>query len=192
MSDEDAHCTEADGDAQRGSLQPLALVWDFIPAALAVALAVGALFPPAPSWALEYYPNSELEGPAHPRDVHVADFDTRFNSVAPGLPERDGFSLRLRTCLQPPAAGLFKFRLSADGGARLLVNSVPLIEMWGPTPGNSAEKIIELGTAPHSLTIEYHNDDGPASLEAEMAFPAHFGLHAIDTIKHPGPNGECT
>lgn len=160
-------------------------------ALLAALLAFMAFTRPESTWAFEYFSNPDLSGPPVTGQRRAAAIDTTHGALAPGLPEREGFSVRFRTCFQPAVAGSYKFRLRADDGARLLVDEKHVIDTWtAPTPG-AREARVELDDTPHVLTIEYRNRSGPALLEAEFARPKRHLLRMIAPTHLPTPGGEC-
>lgn len=182
--------TEDAAKSPAGRVRPPLLA--FGPAGLALVLAIVTLRSPSATWALEYFPNPDLAGVPIRGRVQAAELDTRVNALAEGLPEREDFSVRLRTCFDPPEKGLFRFRVTADGGARLFLDSEPLVDLWAAGPVRSAEKLVEVDHAPHVLTLEYHSEGGAAVVLTEMAFPAAYQLRSLSHTRLPGLRGECT
>ncbi|MEW5959517.1 MAG: PA14 domain-containing protein [Chloroflexota bacterium] len=118
--------------------------------------------PPSPTpeppvitdWLGEYYDNPRLSGPpVLVRNDAAVLFGWGPDSPGPGLPA-DNFSARWRRDLHF-SAGVYRFRVLVDDGARLWIDDQLIIDRWrtGPPESDSAEVALAEGT--HRLRLEY-------------------------------------
>jgi hypothetical protein len=83
-------------------------------------------------------------------------------SPAPGVPAGH-FALLATTKFQVPE-GRYQFRTVSDDGIRLFLDGKEIISRWnhhGPTPD---EVTVSLDPGPHTLRVEYCQEDGAAVL----------------------------
>ena len=85
-------------------------------------------------WRGEYFANPDLSGePALVRNDTAVDFDWGDASPAPGLVPADEFSARWTRTLGF-AQGIYRFSITANDGARVLVDNQIVIDAWsGPS-----------------------------------------------------------
>jgi hypothetical protein len=86
-----------------------------------------------------------------------------------GLPEREGFSVRMRSCVETLASGVYRLAVTTDDGVRLFVDDALVIDAWERGAPNGVETTLNLGAGPHLMTIEYINLTGPALLAVRMS-----------------------
>ncbi|MGI6209385.1 MAG: PA14 domain-containing protein [Anaerolineae bacterium] len=116
------------------------------------------LLEPAPSspgaWRGEYFPNRDLAGaPVLVRDDAQINFDFGFGSPGPQVPA-DNFSVRW-TSTQTFSAGLHRFTVQTDDGARLWIDDQLVIDQWriqAPTT-YVVDRFMTAGQ--HNLRLEY-------------------------------------
>lgn len=119
------------------------------------------------AWRLRYYDNPHLvDWPLAAAEIDEVDLDWGTGAPAAGLPV-DGFSARLERRLVLPAQG-HRFRLVADGGARLWLGDRLVVDRW------SADSVDETGSIlipPDGLfaQLEYTDPGGSAALRLEWA-----------------------
>jgi hypothetical protein len=117
------------------------------------------------NWQGEYYANQTLSGaPALVRDDVQVNFNWGTGSPAPGTIGADHFSVRWTRSLNL-AAGVYRFRMTVDDGARLWVNQALLIDAWrdqAPTT-YTAELYLPGGSIP--VQMEYYENTGNATAQ---------------------------
>jgi len=106
-------------------------------------------------WWGEYYDNLFLGGePVLTRLDGQLDFDWGSGSPAPGL-QADDFSVRWTRLVSWPA-GIYRFALEADDGARLWVDDSLLIDAWPALPSQLYATETYLPAGEHRLKVEYY------------------------------------
>jgi len=120
--------------------------------------------PAAASFAAAYFANMTLTGaPALTRDEARPDFDWGAGGPGGGIPA-DHFSARWSGAWTVDAAGDYLFELRADDGARLFVDGVLALDLWGQRGGGEAALPLHLSVGSHALKLEYYENEGPASI----------------------------
>ena len=120
--------------------------------------------PPAPSaaWTGEYFANTALAGaPLLVRQDPSIDFQWGLGAPAPNLPA-DNFSARWMRAVYFDA-GVYRFTVRSDDGARLFVDGALLLDRWQVQA--AADRTVELPLAAgiHSVQLEYFESGGEAS-----------------------------
>ena len=113
-------------------------------------------------WRGEYFANPDLSGePALVRNDTAVDFDWGDTSPAPGLVPADEFSARWTRTL-PFAQGLYRFSITANDGAQVLVDNQVVIDAWrGPSDqAITADTVLTQGD--HQITVLFFDNAGPA------------------------------
>ncbi len=120
--------------------------------------------PAGGAWTAEYFANPELAGPpALTRQEGDLAFDWGAGSPDPALPA-DGFSARWVRRADFPGM-THRFLIQADGGARLFVDDVLLIDLWQDDGvAATASASIDLTPGEHTLRVEYFDQAGNASV----------------------------
>jgi len=117
--------------------------------------------PPITDWKGEYFNNKSLSGaPALVRNDTTIDFDWGAGSPAPAI-DRDGFSARWSQKLDLPA-GMYRFHMTVDDGARLFVNGHTLIDAWKLQAATEYTGDIYLPGGPVTVQMEYFEESGAA------------------------------
>lgn len=122
--------------------------------------------PPSPTvgpsyWRGEYYTNRDLmDNPVLVRNDASINFNWGSGAIAPGLPA-DNFSVRWTRSLDF-TAGVYRFHMTVDDGARLFVDGALLINEW--RDGSRRELTVDhaLATGNHALRVEYYEATGEA------------------------------
>jgi hypothetical protein len=132
------------------------------------------------NWRGEYYANTDLAGAPVVRDDTAIDFNWGRSAPAPGLPA-DNFSVRWTRSL-PFDAGLYRFHLLVDDGARLWLDDQLLLDTW--QDGSLREVVVErqLAGGDHSLRLEYYERSGDAAV--------HLWWENITATAYPDWKGE--
>jgi hypothetical protein len=116
---------------------------------------------PISNWRGEYYPNENLQGaPALVRDDAQIQFNWGDSSPIPDLLNADAFSARWTRTLNLPA-GVYRFTMIVDDGARLWINDRLVLDGWqlqGPTP-YQADLTLDGNT---NIRMEYFEHGGTA------------------------------
>ncbi len=127
-----------------------------------------------PDWKGEYWANATLGGPpALIRNDLFLDFDWAAGAPAAGLPA-DQFSARW-TRRPFFEAGVYRFHVLVDDGARLWVDGQPLLDAW--QEGSAREFVVDvaLTRGEHALQLAYFERYGVARVRLwweRMAAPA--------------------
>ena len=117
--------------------------------------------PPITAWKGEYFNNKSLSGtPAIVRNDASINFDWGMGSPGAGVTP-DGFSARWSQNLSL-AAGMYRFRMTVDDGARLFVNGHTLIDAWKLQAATQHTGDIYLPGGPVTVQMEYFEESGNA------------------------------
>lgn len=128
---------------------------------------------------MDYYPNSSMTGAPSSGQVRDAKFDTSKALLPAGFPDREDFSLRLRTCLEVGDEGRFVFRARADDAARVYVDDQLVLDTHDDKRVQTSEP-VQLARGWHRLSVEYANASGTARLNVEMA---EFGVRTFRSLQ---------
>jgi hypothetical protein len=115
-------------------------------------------------WRAEYYPNSNLAGPA---TVVRSDPELTFNwggaSPVEGIPGQNWSARWSRTVdLQ---GGRYRFYLSADDGVRLFIDGGQQINEWHQATGDTYFVDVDLSDGSHDIRVEYYQGDGDSYID---------------------------
>ncbi len=115
-------------------------------------------------WQGEYFNNRDLYGdPVLVRDDANIDFNWGGNSPVNGVP-RDDFSVRWSRVITF-TAGLYRFTVRPDNGARVWVDGQLLIDKWrDDVAGQSFNGEVALTAGPHTVVVEYFERGGDARI----------------------------
>jgi glucose/arabinose dehydrogenase/N-acetylneuraminic acid mutarotase len=117
--------------------------------------------PPAPTWAAEYFSNTELTGsPTLTRTDPAVSFDWGVD----GTPDTSiplAFSARWTGTITTQA-GLYRFDTMSDDGARVYVDGILQIDHWGPQPLTEWQADVTLTAGDHTVVMEYQQFGGAA------------------------------
>ncbi|HRJ44127.1 MAG TPA: PA14 domain-containing protein, partial [Caldilineaceae bacterium] len=117
--------------------------------------------PPITEWKGAYFNNKSLSGtPVVVRNDNNINFDWGTGSPANGV-DRDGFSVRWSQKLNLPA-GMHRFRMTVDDGARLFVNGHTLIDAWKLQSATEHTGDIYLPGGSVTVQMEYFEESGNA------------------------------
>lgn len=113
-------------------------------------------------WKGEYFKNSKLLGAASLiRDDSRVSFNWRRGAPYVGFP-KDMFSVRWTTRASFER-GTYRFRLTADDGARLYVDNQLVLDSWnGTNKGVELSADVSLASGRHNLRVEYRDRAGAA------------------------------
>ena len=118
-------------------------------------------------WRGEYYNNPDLSGaPILVRNDTSVNFNWGTGSP-PGVPvSADHFSVRWSRRWTFPA-GLYRFHVRVDDGARLWVDGYLVIDQWHDSPPTTYTEVVNLAAGWHDLKVEYYERDGGAQIEVK-------------------------
>lgn len=117
--------------------------------------------PPITDWKGEYFNNKSLSGtPVVVRNDAAINFNWGVDSPALGI-SADNFSVRWSQNLNL-AAGMYRFRMTVDDGARLFVNGHTLIDAWKSQAPTEYTGDIYLPGGAVTVQMEYFEDKGNA------------------------------
>lgn len=86
-------------------------------------------------------------------------------------PRNELFGLRFSGFLQIPAAGRYKFFLSSDDGARLLIDGAVVVDNDGVHPAGFRDGTTRLRKGSHEVVVEYFEFHGQEELAVEVEGP---------------------
>lgn len=113
-------------------------------------------------WRGEYFANPDLSGqPALVRNDTAVDFDWSDASPAPGLVPADEFSVRWTRTLGFDQ-GIYRFSITANDGARVLVDDQIVIDAWSGPSDQATTADIPLTQGDHKITVQFFDNAGPA------------------------------
>lgn len=125
-------------------------------------------------WRGEYFNNMSLSGtPALVRTDAALNFSWGAASPAPGTVGTDYFSVRW-TQTTSIAAGMTRFKLTVDDGARLWVNGHLLIDAWRDQAATTYQGDIYLPGGPIAIELQYYENAGQAVAQLTW-FPTNGG-----------------
>jgi hypothetical protein len=120
--------------------------------------------PDVEAWRGEYFANRDLVGqPVLVRYDREVNFSWSTGSPADAVPA-DGFSVRWTRTL-PLQAGMYRFFARIDDGVRVWVDGQLLIDQWHSNPAVTYSAERSLGSGPHTVRIEYFEDQGFALVQ---------------------------
>ena len=119
-----------------------------------------------PDWRGEYFSSTELTGaPELIRNDPAVNFAWGRGGPVPNLLAADSFSARWTRSLEF-ADGMYRWALTADDGARLLVDGAVVLDAWqGPT-GQEVTAETELAAGRHMVVVELRNSEGGGAISA--------------------------
>ncbi|MGQ9903146.1 MAG: PA14 domain-containing protein, partial [Anaerolineae bacterium] len=119
-------------------------------------------------WRGDYFNNPTLAGnPAFTRNDPAINFNWGSQSPDPRL-NADGFSARWTRRLYFDA-GLYRFTVRVDDGARVFVNGVMVIDEWRDGSAREVSTDLTLSAGDHDLRIEYYERGGAALISFNAA-----------------------
>lgn len=150
---------------------------------LALALGVlpvpGARLPiaeanPGTQWNASYFNNRNLQGsPVVTRIDDRIDFNWALGSPDPAVPA-DNFSARWTKTVNFPVGGRWTFRVGADDGVRMWIDTTLIIDQWHGTPAGYTTytaTLDSLTAGPHDLKVEYYEETGLAGIQVTWEGP---------------------
>ncbi len=113
-------------------------------------------------WQGEYFNNKRLDGtPVLVRDDESVKFDWGDKSPAPGIVNRDNFSVRWKRTLNF-SAGTYRFKATSDDGIRVWVDGNRIIDGWYDHTVQSFTADVTLASGDHKVKVEYYDSTGQA------------------------------
>ena len=119
-----------------------------------------------PDWRGEYFAATDLTGaPELIRNDPAVNFDWGRSGPAPNLLAADSFSARWTRSLEF-VEGMYRWTVTADDGARLLVDGDVVLDAWqGPT-GQEVTAETQLAAGQHMIVVELRNSEGAGAISA--------------------------
>jgi tetratricopeptide (TPR) repeat protein len=111
----------------------------------------------AGSWLGPRIPDERAER----RKMGALAFSSILNSGPAG---RDNFFALVASTTVDLPAGKYRFRLTCDDGARLLLDDRPLVDDWTAHPAQCYEPVVEVEGGRHRLRVDFFNVWGPFQL----------------------------
>lgn len=138
-----------------------------------------------PDWRGEYFANPDLAGaPAIVRNDREINFDWGEGSPVPGVVPANSFSARWSRDLSFPA-GVYRFVLTADDGARLFVDNQLALDRWRGGAGSNFVD-LPLNEGVHPLRVEFREDVGRAHVSLTWS-PSPLGTPTAPPPSTPTP-----
>ena len=120
--------------------------------------------PSYPEWKGEYWSNVGLTGsPVLVRNDAQLKFDWAMKSPAAGVPV-DQFSARWTRSMSF-TAGLYRFSLRADDGARLYINGTKVLDEWHTADGTVVYTVERSLSGTNTVRLDYYDGGGAARVE---------------------------
>ncbi|MFN9720432.1 MAG: c-type cytochrome, partial [Planctomycetota bacterium] len=109
-------------------------------------------------------------------------------------PRQDVFGLRFSGWLQLPRDGNYRFFLSSDDGARLIVNGQVMIDNDGIHPAGFRDNSQQMKAGAHELVVEYFEFQGQEELALEIEGPElpRQPLAGLITLTHDVPSDSAS
>ena len=112
-------------------------------------------------WKGEYFADRSLSGaPALSCNDKEVNFDWGAGSPDPKIPA-DGFSARWTRQIDFPA-GVYRFVVRADDGARLYVDNALVLDQWRDTQLTTYTADVNVAAGAHMIVFEYYENTGGA------------------------------
>jgi uncharacterized protein YraI len=159
---------------------------------LAATFAVSLFIKPTPSqanpgtgWRGEYFNNISFSGA--PAQTVTDDYiDKNWGTGAPltGLPA-DNFSIRWTASVNFNA-GVYRFRVGADDGARLYIDDNLVIDLFTNGPFRTTTRDVQLSAGSHNLKVEYFEATGLAGVVVDWTL-VEAPQQGVDASGNPVP-----
>ncbi len=107
------------------------------------------------AWSCTFYGNQDLDDPRANVIVPVLNFNWGGDSPYPGVP-RNLWSMRCTSTQYFSSGGLYQFYAQMDDGARVFVDGNAVISAWTNHAGTTEVGTANIGTGPHTVTVEYY------------------------------------
>ena len=118
-----------------------------------------------------YFSSPDLTGTTVTRIDPRVDFNWAAGSPAPGI-GTDGWSARWTGQVEAEVSGPHTFFLRSEGGARLWINDVLVVDDWTDHTARVSQGTINLqGGQRYAMRLEYRNPKGPASVRLLWSAP---------------------
>ncbi|MGH9890530.1 MAG: PA14 domain-containing protein, partial [bacterium] len=132
------------------------------------------------SLAASYWPNLNLAGPPKCHDTGVGHasgaLSKNWGLAGPAClsPTVDNWSARYTGEIVLPESGTYTFRVYADGGARLWIDDLPIVDSWSDSTGFKPDGLVD-NTEPnsrHRIRLDYAETTLNAGLELHWISPS--------------------
>ncbi len=144
--------------------------------------------PPITDWKGEYFNNKSLSGtPAVVRNDPAINFDWGTGSPAGGITP-DAFSVRWSQNLTL-SAGMYRFHMVVDDGARLFVNGHTLIDAWKLQAATDYSGDIYLPGGSVTVQMEYFEENGSAAAKLSWGKADSLPVPTATPVPPPSTNG---
>jgi LysM repeat protein len=118
----------------------------------------------APTWACEFYNNTNLQGtPVTTQYYSALNFDWGNKAPVAGV-TADYFSVRC-TAQYSFVGGTYQFQATVDDGVKLFVDDALVIDQWHLTSPVTYTADRDLGAGTHAVKVEYFENNGNAVLK---------------------------
>ncbi|MGA1872088.1 MAG: fibronectin type III domain-containing protein [Thermoplasmatota archaeon] len=126
-----------------------------------------------------YYNEPDLTNLSFENQDYVIDFDWGENPPIPRM-EDNNFSVRWDGYLKASYTGSYTIMIKTDGGVRLWVDNIPVINVWKDGWHESLSASVYLLEGEHQIKIEYYNTKGRAAIKLSWE-PPEMEAHTIPT-----------
>ncbi|MCB9137446.1 MAG: alpha/beta fold hydrolase [Caldilineaceae bacterium] len=141
------------------------------------------------NWEGEYFNNDEVTGPpALTRQDSMIDFSWGTEAPAPEV-TADNFSVRWTIVRELPA-GTYHLNVFGDGGIRVWINEVPVLDYWDMEIPTAHSVPLNLGRGPHTIQVEYRPGEGNAAVRANMVLTSRYPDWKAEYFTNPDIQGE--
>jgi cytochrome c2 len=161
----------ANGKVYLGTFSNQLVVYGLLPAPRSLQDSTPALVGTGTGLQGQYFDDISLTKLDVSRVDSTVDFNWGTNSPAPNVPS-DHFSVRWQGQVQGLETGYYTFYVTADDGARLWVDNIPMFDHWASEANATFSGTILLRAGQkYDLTLEYYEDSGGASVNLQWSGP---------------------
>ena len=138
-----------------------------------------------PDWRGEYFSGTELTGaPELVRNDPAVNFNWGRTGPAPGVLAADSFAARWTRSLEF-VDGTYRWSLTGDDGARLLVDGSLVLDAWQGSSGQEVTAQTPLDAGQHVLVVELRNAEGAGGIALSWNVVAEATPIAVATSSPP-------
>jgi hypothetical protein len=127
----------------------------------------------------KYYSNMDMTNLSFENQDYIIDFDWGENPPIPRM-EDNQFSVKWDGYLKAEITGSYTINVKADGGVRLWIDNIPLIDQWNDAWYEKLSASVYLLSGEHQIKIHYYNEEGRAAIKLSWIQPEQ-DLHVIPT-----------
>lgn len=127
------------------------------------------------NWTGQFYNTTDLSGGVVDTEVYATGLNFTWDTIPeddngdPLAVNPDDFSARF-TSTQTFVTGRYQFQVTANDGVRLFIDGVLEIDQFAPNALTTYQLEKDMTAGDHTLSVEFFNDDGTATLQVQYFF----------------------